>query len=354
MRFELEAGGATAPRAGKLSLAHGVVRTPAFMPVATRGAVKAVDMEDLRGLGAEMILANAYHLWQGPGPLHRFTGWERPILTDSGGFQAVSLARVGRARVVEEGVVFRRDDGDEVTLTPELAIDVQERLAPDVMMVLDQPVRFPDDAREGTARTIRWGERSLRSRSKAGPALFGIVQGGFDPDLRREAARATRELGFPGYGIGGLSLNEPAHLTQELTVAVTAELEPDKPRYLMGVGSEPELLRAVKDGVDLFDCVWPTRLARTGTVLVGAGRLNLVSHDARVDQGPLEPGCECPTCRRHSRAGLRYMFQRGEALAHRLLTIHNLHHVLHLMREARGAIVEDRWAGFMEARLGPN
>jgi queuine tRNA-ribosyltransferase len=357
LRFALQAGGPTEARAATLVLGHGALETPAFMPVGTRGTVKAVDVEDLRRLGPGMVLANAYHLWIAPGHapigaaggLHAWSGWSGNILTDSGGFQAVSLARSGRAVVDDDGVTF---DGGQA-LTPELAIEVQETLAPDVMMALDHPLEFPTrdvDAREAMERTHRWAARCAVAWSRGATELFGIVQGGFDPDLRRESARAIRALDLPGYGIGGLSLGEPRALTDELLRTVTAELENDKPRYLMGLGSEPELLTAIGAGADLFDCVWPTRLARTGAALVGSGRINLRGAAFAGDDGPLEPGCGCPACARHTRAQLRYLFLRGELLGYRLLTIHNLHHTLELMRHARAAILEGGYPEYVAAR----
>jgi queuine tRNA-ribosyltransferase len=356
MRFELLAGGATTARAGLLHLPHGTVETPAFMPVGTRGTVKAIDVEDLRRLRPGMILANAYHLSRAPGAgaiaarggLHAFMGWEGCLLTDSGGFQVVSLARQpeagGSAAVSDHGVEFRDAAGTRRTLTPEGAIEIQEALAPDVMMALDQPLFWPAGAAEAAdaaARTEAWARRCLQAWKRPGTALWGIVQGGFDPGLRRESARAIRALGFPGYGIGGLSLDEPPELQATLTRAVNAELEAEKPRYLMGLGSQAELLAAIAGGCDLFDCVWPTRLARTGTALVAGGRINLLNSAFAEDPGPLQEGCACPACdgSRHSRAQLRVLHLRGELLAHRLLTIHNLHHLLELMRRARTAIL---------------
>lgn len=351
MRFEVVASGPTG-RAGVLSLPHGDVPTPAFMPVATRGTVKAVDTEDLRELGADIVLGNAYHLWRAPGVealeaaggLHAFMGWSRPILTDSGGFQAVSLARAGTARVEEAGVRF--DDGG--LLTPEAAVELQQRMGADIAMALDQPLDFPagvDAQLEATARTHRWAERCRAAWDPRQGALFGIVQGGFDAALRRESAAAIRALDFPGYGIGGLSMKEPPEVMAPLLEAAVAGLEPHKPRYLMGVGSGPELVASVASGVDLFDCVWPTRLARTGTVLVAGGRYNLLNTRFAEDAAPLEEGCDCPACRRHSRAGARYMFQRGELLGLRLLTLHNLHHLLALLRGLRATIMAGAAAG---------
>ena len=340
--FELQAGAHGEGGPACSASRRGTVQTPAFMPVATRGTVKAVDTEDLRGIGAEIVLSNAYHLWQAPGVeaieaaggLHAFMGWPGPILTDSGGFQAVSLARTGKAEVVEEGVRF--DAGG--LLTPEAAVEVQQRLGADIAMVLDQPLDYPAsraDAMAAMERTHRWAARSRQAWDPARGALFGIVQGGFEPDLRAESARAVRDLGFPGYGIGGLSMKEPAEMMGALLAPALAELEAGKPRYLMGVGSEPELVAAVAAGIDMFDCVWPTRLARTGTALVPGGRLNLLNRRFTDDPGPLQEGCGCPACRQFPRAALRYMFQRGEMLGHRLLTLHNLTRVLEVLREAR-------------------
>jgi queuine tRNA-ribosyltransferase len=333
------------------------------MPVGTRGTVKAVDTEDLRRLGVEILLGNAYHLWQAPGAdavaaaggLHQWMGWGGNALTDSGGFQAVSLARAGVATVDDDGIAFATDSGVQ-RLTPEGAIEVQEKLAPDIMMALDQPLYFTataEAARSATERTHRWAERCLGAWRRGRSELFGIVQGGFDGDARAASAAAIRALGFPGYGIGGLSLGEDPRLSLELTLAVNAVLEPDKPRYLMGVGSEPEVLRAIGAGVDMFDCVWPTRLARTGAILAGAGRVNIRGQALADEHGPLEAGCGCIACVRHSRAQVRYLFMRGELLGHRLLTIHNLHHLLDLLRQARLAILAGGYADFVRSRLGP-
>ena len=333
------------------------------MPVGTRGTVKAIDSEDLRRLGPGMVLANAYHLWTAPGPeviagaggLHAFTGWHGNILTDSGGYQAVSLERAGSAFVDEEGVRFRDGAGEERLLSPEVAIEVQEQLAPDVMMALDQPLAYPattSEAAMATERTHRWAERCLRAWRRRDTALFGIVQGGFDPGLRLQSARTTGAMGFPGHAIGGLSLGEPVELADELLPVVTAELAVDKPRYLMGVGSEPEMLRAIAMGVDLFDCVWPTRLARTGSALVGAGRINIANAAHAEAPAPLEEGCGCLACAGHSRAQMRYLFLRGELLAYRLLTIHNLHHTLEMTRLARAAILAGRFDEFRSQRSG--
>jgi queuine tRNA-ribosyltransferase len=334
------------------------------MPVGTRGTVKAIDSEDLRRLNPGMVLANAYHLWLAPGAevvagaggLHAFTGWQGNLLTDSGGYQAVSLSRAGAAEVGEEGVRFRDAAGAERLLSPEVATTVQEQLAPDVMMALDQPVAYPastSEAAMATDRTHRWAERCLKAWSGGPTALFGIVQGGFDPGLRLGSAQTIDAIGFPGYAIGGLSLGEPVELANELLPVVTGELAVDKPRYLMGVGSEPEMLQAIALGVDLFDCVWPTRLARTGSALVGAGRINIANAVHAETRAPLEDGCGCMACSNHSRAQLRYLFLRGDLLGYRLLTIHNLHHTLEMTRLARVAILAGKFDEFRARRVGP-
>jgi queuine tRNA-ribosyltransferase len=357
--FELVAGGATEPRAGRLTLPHGVVETPAFMPVGTRGTVKALDMVDLAGLGPGMVLANTYHLWTDPGHqvvavaggLHAWTGWDGNFLTDSGGYQVVSLAKLGRAVVDDDGVVF---DGSR-RLTPEDAVAVQQALGPDVMMVLDQPVGFPASHQEtaaATRRTHDWAARCHAVWPQSGSELWGIVQGGFDLALRRESAHALREMDFPGYAIGGLSLGEPRGATGECLDACTTGLPVNRPRYLMGVGTEREMLEAIAAGVDLFDCVWPTRLARTGAAVVGAGRVNLLSSRHAADPGPLEAGCACPACARHTRAQLHHLLRRGELLGYRLLTLHNLHHTLELARGARRALLDGAFDEFVNARLG--
>ena len=249
---------------------------------------------------------------------------------------------------------FRDPQGEVRNLSPEVATAVQEQMAPDVMMALDQPVRYPaarGPAEAATERTHRWAARCLDAWSRGPTELFGIVQGGFDPELRRQSARAIDAMGFAGNALGGLSLGEPPSLGRDLAVVVNQELAADKPRYLMGVGSEPELLDAIAAGVDLFDCVWPTRLARTGSALVGPGRINISNAAHSEDSNPMEGGCACAACRRHSRAQLRYLFLRGELLAYRLLTIHNLHHTLELTRLARAAILAGEFAQFQTARI---
>jgi queuine tRNA-ribosyltransferase len=353
--FELLARDGEA-RSGRLSTAHGVVETPAFMPVATYGAVRGVAPDELARAGAQILLANTYHLHERPGEevvarcggLHGFTGWRGPWLTDSGGYQVTSLA--GSARVDEDGVTFASPlDGSRRQLTPERAVEIQEALGSDIAMVLDECVPVAGDEggarrRAAMQRTLRWAARSRRARRRADPWLFGIVQGGDDPRLRRESARATCEIGFDGYAHGGLGLGEDAAARTELVAAAQAELPPAAPRYLMGLGRPQDLLDAITAGVDLFDCVLPTRHARHGVLFTGAGLLRLRNARYRDDPEPPEPGCDCPTCTRFSRAYLRHLLRAGESLAARLASLHNLRFYLRLLERAREAIGQGRLA----------
>ena len=333
-------------RAGVLHTPHGQVPTPAFMPVGTRAAVRGVDVDDLTAVGTQMVLANTYHLMLRPGAaiieaiggLHDFWGWGGPILTDSGGYQIFSL----RPRITENGAEFRSTyDGSGVSLSPEEAVKIQEALGPDIAMVLDVCVGLPatpEIVRAGLELTLRWAERSLGRHQRPDQALFGIVQGGIDPDLRAQSARATAALGFPGFGIGGLSVGEtPAERAVALSAAL-AELPPAKPRYVMGLGDPTGVLDAVMRGADLFDCVWPTRLARHGRVLTAGGDFNLRRAQFSSDSLPLEPGCPCRTCQTHNRAYLRHLLASNELSAFRLLSVHNLHYTLALLHGARQAI----------------
>lgn len=343
-------------RTGTLTTPHGEVRTPAFMPVGTRAAVKAVDPADLVNLGAEIVLANTYHLMLRPGSsvveemggLHRFMGWDRPILTDSGGFQIFSLD----PEVDEEGATFRSVyDGDAVRLSPEEAISIQERLGADIIMVLDVCVGLPAPdvvVEEGMKRTLRWAERCLAAHSRRDQALFGVVQGGVDPELRMTSAEQTAALGFPGFGIGGLSVGETAEQRNQALEAAVSSLPEDKPRYVMGLGDTQGLLDAISRGADLFDCVIPTRLARHGKVLTREGDFNLKTATYETDEAPLDEGCGCHTCSNHSRAYLRHLVRTGELSAHRLLTIHNLAYTMDLVAGAADAIAEGRLDDFIE------
>lgn len=335
-----------AARTGWLDTRHGRLRTPLFMPVGTRAAVKAVDVGDLENLGVGLVLANTYHLMLRPGAdiiaglggLHDFMGWKGAILTDSGGFQIFSLD----PRIEESGATFRSVyDGSRVHLTPEDAVFKQEMMGPDIAMVLDVCVGLPapnEVVEAEMRRTLRWAERCLSAHRRPDQALFGIVQGGVDPALRAESAAATAALGFPGFGIGGLSVGETVPERDRALEAAVAELPADKPRYVMGLGDPEGLLAAIARGADMFDCVIPTRLARHGRVLTSKGDFGVKRSEYRDDPLPIDPECPCPTCARHSRAYLRHLFKSGEMTGHRLLTIHNLWYIHGLMAGAAEAI----------------
>ena len=355
--FELEATDGRA-RAGRLSTAHGEVETPAFMPVGTAGAVKAVTPEELRACGAQIVLGNTYHLELRPGHevvrdlggLHRFMSWDGPILTDSGGFQVLSLA--GMNRIEEEGVRFRSHlDGSEHLLTPEKSMQIQEALGSDVAMVLDICPPLPSSREaieEAVDRTTRWARRSLEAYR--GPGVpFGIVQGGTDRGLRERSAREILALDFPGHAIGGVAVGEPAEAIADVAGFTAGLLPPDRPRYLMGIGRPQDLVEAVAVGIDLFDCVMPTRNARNGQLFTSTGKLNIKRSEFRRDPDPLDADCSCEACTRYSRAYLRHLFVSGEILSMRLNTIHNLTYYLRLMREMRAAIAGGTFASFRSA-----
>jgi queuine tRNA-ribosyltransferase len=326
------------------------------MPVATHGSVKGLTPVQIKETGAEMILSNAYHLWLRPGcdvietagGLHRFAGWDAPILTDSGGYQVFSLAAL--ARVTDEGVTFRSHiDGSAHALTPEGVIRAQERLGSDVAMILDECP--PGDADRSTVtaateRTARWAARAVAARTRPDQAVFGIVQGGTHLDLRAESARTMVGLGFDGYAIGGLSVGEPRPDTWRVAAETTPQLPVDQPRYFMGAGTPTDLVRLVDAGVDLFDCVLPTRLARNGTLFTSQGSM-VIRHARHVaDPRPLDEACECYTCRHFSRAYLRHLFMAREPLAVTLNTLHNVTYYQSLMRRMRDAIASDTFAAF--------
>jgi queuine tRNA-ribosyltransferase len=342
--------GTTRARLGRLELPHGVVETPQFMPVGTNATVKALDPDDLRGAGATIILSNTYHLYLRPGHeriarlggLHAFMAWDRPILTDSGGFQVVSL---GDLRVVDEdGVTFRSHlDGSVHRFTPEHAIGVQEALGADVAVAFDQPVRPVASSRaevaDATARTHRWAERSLAAHARPDQALFGIVQGGLEPDLRAESARFIASLPFDGICLGGLAGDETAAQREAaIDVAVDALVDDSRPRYLMGLGTPIDLLEAVHHGIDLFDSVLPARVARNGQLWIPDGRLNMRNERFRDDPRPVQDDCPCPLCSRFSRAYLAHLFRAQELLAYRLATCHNLTFTLDFMARIRSAL----------------
>ena len=358
-----------AARRGVMTTAHGEVQTPAFMPVGTQGAVKGVTHQDLERLGVEILLGNTYHLFLRPGDdliarrggLHRFIGWQRPILTDSGGYQVFSLA--ARCVVDEEGARFRSHlDGSLHVLTPERAADIQAQLGSDVAMVLDECLASPADLAAATSsmrRTLRWAARA-RERMEAlraggvpdvtvtnpGQAQFGIVQGSVFPELREESARATVALGFEAYAIGGLSVGEPTDVMYDMVARTTPCLPADRPRYLMGAGTPEDLVESVARGVDLFDCVLPTRNGRNGQLFTADGRINIRNARYAEDDQPPDPACRCYTCRTCSRAYLRHLLLAGEMTAATLNTLHNLHFYLDTMRRIREAIVFGSFENF--------
>ncbi len=341
-------------RAGMLHTPHGAIDTPAFMPVGTRGTVKTVDAEDLERAGADIVLANTYHLMLRPGSdvvaelgeLHGFMSWSGPILTDSGGYQVFSL----EPEISEDGVAFRSTyDGSRVELTPERAVGIQEELGADVAMILDVLIGLPatrEDTLAAMELTLRWARRALDAKRRDDRALWGIVQGGSDPELRSRSAAATAELGFPGFGIGGLSVGEAPPARNAAVEAVVPELPEEAPRYVMGLGDTEGILDCVARGVDMFDCVLPTRLARHGKVLSADGDFSIKRAEWARDTSPIDPNCDCVACRRYSRGHLRHLFATKEFLGPRLLSIHNLTYTLHLMQRIRHAIAGGKFESF--------
>jgi queuine tRNA-ribosyltransferase len=335
-------------RRGTLTLAHGVVETPIFMPVGTVGSVKTLTPADLEELGASIILGNTYHLFLRPGTevlksfggLHNFITWPKPILTDSGGFQIFSLATLNK--LAEDGAHFQSHlDGSKLLLTPELAVEIQEIIGSDIHMVLDECTPYPatlEQALHSMERSMRWAARCRKAKSRAELCQFGIVQGGVYPELRRRSCQALMDIGFEGYAIGGLSVGETK---DEMTTTVdvcTAVLPQDQPRYLMGVGTPLDIVEAVARGIDMFDCVMPTRNGRNGSLFTSLGRVNIKNQKHRLDDSPLDPACACYTCRTFSRAYLRHLFIAGEITALRLFSLHNLTYYLHLMSDIRSSI----------------
>lgn len=342
------------PRRGRITTSHGTIETPVFMPVGTQATVKTLSPADLREVGAQIILGNTYHLYLRPGAelvqeaggLHSFMSWDRPILTDSGGFQVFSLAKL--RKISEEGVSFRSHlDGSAHFLTPERVMAIENALGADIIMCFDECIPYPADytyARNSTALTTRWARRCREAHRRPDEqALFGIVQGGMYADLRRESAASLVELDFPGYAIGGLSVGEPKELMLEMLEVTTPELPVEKPRYLMGVGSLDYVVEAIDRGVDMFDCVLPTRLARHGTALTATGRLVIKNAEYARDFSPLDSSCDCYVCRTFSRAYLRHLFAAREILGLRLITYHNLYFMLEVMQEIRQAIEAGRF-----------
>jgi queuine tRNA-ribosyltransferase len=359
--FDIEATSGLA-RAGCLQTAHGVVETPVFMPVGTKGSVKALDPQEVRDLGAQIILGNTYHLHFRPGEeliaelggLHRFIGWDGPILTDSGGFQVFSL-RDTAASIDGDGVTFRSVyDGSLARFTPEHAMGVQAALGSDIAMAFDEcPPGTADRAAVADAvdRTGRWAARCLDVEPAPGQLRFGIVQGGTHLDLRERSAAQITALPFDGFAIGGLSVGEEREPMFTVTERTAAMLPAKRPRYFMGIGDPEGIVRVIGAGVDMFDCVLPTRLGRTGSAITWEGRLNLKNARFARDPQPIEPDCSCPCCSRFTRAYVRHLITQGEIFGLRLLTVHNIAFLLDLVRAARAAIVEDRYPVFMEASL---
>ncbi len=354
LRFALEAQDGAA-RAGRLLTAHGEAETPLFMPVGTAGTVKAMTADAVRSTGARVVLANTYHLMLRPGAdrvaalggLHRFMDWPGPILTDSGGFQVMSLAKL--RNIDEQGVTFRSHiDGSAHLLTPERATDIQHQLDATITMAFDECTPFPAthaEARASMELSMRWADRSRRAFfARAGYGQFGIVQGGVYPDLRALSAAAIAALGFEGHAIGGLAVGEGQAAMFSVLEATVPLLDPDRPRYLMGVGTPADMIGAIARGIDMFDCVIPTRSGRMARAYTAAGMLNLRNARHADDASPLDADCTCPACARHSRAYLHHLFRVGEMLGPMLLTWHNLHYYQQLMRQLRAAIVAGRFA----------
>lgn len=347
MQFELLTT-AGAARRGRLSFARGVVETPAFMPVGTYGTVKAMTPEEVRELGADIVLGNTFHLMLRPGvdvirahgDLHDFMHWQRPILTDSGGFQVFSLGKL--RKISEQGVEFRSPvNGDAVFLGPEQSMAVQRALGSDIVMIFDECTPYPAteaQARESMALSLRWARRSRDAHGDSPAALFGIVQGGMYPELRRESLRGLTDIGFDGYALGGLSVGEPKPLREQILDTVLPLMPAQRPRYLMGVGTPEDIVEAVCRGVDMFDCVLPTRNARNGFLFVRAGLIRIRNSRYADDTRPLDEECDCYTCRNYSRAYLRHLDKCKEILGARLNTIHNLYYYQKLMNDLRAAI----------------
>jgi queuine tRNA-ribosyltransferase len=346
----------TGARAGEFLTPHGAVKTPVFMPVGTQATVKAMTPRELKEIGTQILLGNTYHLYLRPGAelvadaggLHRFMGWDRPILTDSGGFQVFSLARLGK--ISDEGVKCRSHiDGSLHMMSPEWAMEVQQLLGSDIAMCFDQCVPYPctrEDALRALERTTLWARRSKDAHRRGDQALFGIVQGSAFDDLRLRSARELAELDFVGYGIGGLSVGEPHSDMYRILDLLSPVMPAEKPRYLMGVGYPPNIVEGIARGVDMFDCVLPTRNGRNGTLFTSFGRVNIKAKKYERDFSPVDPECDCYLCRNFTRAYLRHLYQAGEILAARLCTWHNLRFTLSLAERAREAILAGGFPAF--------
>ncbi|MGI6648008.1 MAG: tRNA guanosine(34) transglycosylase Tgt [Bacillota bacterium] len=346
----------TGARLGRLTTPHGVADTPVFMPVGTQATVKTMTPDEVAGLGAKIILSNTYHLYLRPGAdivqeaggLHRFMNWPGVVLTDSGGFQVFSLGEL--RKIEEEGVTFRSHlDGSTHFLSPEKSIQIQMSLGADIIMAFDECTPYPcsyEYAKASLERTTRWARRCQAAHTRSDQALFGIVQGGVFPELRVQSARELIELDFPGYGIGGLSVGEPKPLMYEMLECTVPLLPQHRPRYLMGVGSPDCLVEGVSRGIDLFDCVLPTRIARNGTAMTSRGKLVIRNAIYARDFQPIDPECSCYTCQNYTRAYIRHLLKANEVLALRLMTTHNLFYLLNLMQQMRDALNENRFPAF--------
>ncbi len=345
-------------RRGQLSFPRGTIETPAFMPVGTYGTVKSMKPEDIKALGAEIILGNTFHLMLRPGTeviqqhgdLHDFMHWDKPILTDSGGFQVFSLAKM--RKITEEGVHFRSPvDGRKILLSPEFSMQIQRELGSDIVMIFDECTPYPatrTEARESMELSLRWAKRSKEAHADNPSALFGIVQGGMFSDLRKTSSQELINIGFDGYAIGGLSVGEPKQERDTVLETTTPLLPADKPRYLMGVGKPEDIVESVKRGIDMFDCVIPTRNARNGFLFTRYGRINIRNSQYKLDTGPIDKKCNCYTCQNYSRSYLRHLDKCKEMLGAHLNTIHNLHYYQELMRDIRSAIENKQYDEFVE------
>ncbi len=352
-KFEvLKKSNENAARTGRVTTSHGIIETPIFMPVGTQATVKSMTPEELKEIKAQIILSNTYHLYMRPGHelveeaggLHKFMNWDLPILTDSGGFQVFSLGPM--RKISEEGVAFRSHiDGSKHFISPEKAVKIQTALGSDIIMAFDECPPFPAErqyVKDSLERTTRWAKRCKDAHKNTGnQTLFGIVQGGMYKDLRKQSAEELMDLDFEGYALGGLSVGEPKHLMYEMLEHTTPLLPEDKPRYLMGVGSPDCLFEGVERGVDMFDCVLPTRLARNGTAMTSKGRISIKQARFTRDFSPLDPECDCYTCRNYSKAYLRHLYKSNEILSSRLFSYHNLYFLIKIMERIRKAIEED-------------
>jgi queuine tRNA-ribosyltransferase len=360
-RFEvLKKDSATGARLGRIYTPHGEVNTPVFMPVATQGTVKSLVPETVRELGAEMILSNTYHLYLRPGHeiinhvggLHKFMNWDAPILTDSGGFQIFSLSSL--RKITNDGVTFQSHiDGSRHLITPEVSVEIQEGLRSDIVMCLDECTPYPaslEESAKSLEMTVNWARRCKIAKKDNGQALFGIIQGGIYPALRQKAMEEIcLKIGFDGYALGGLSVGEPKEIMLEIVETSAPHLPEDKPRYLMGVGTPEDIVACVDCGIDMFDCVIPTRCARNGLLFTNQEKVVIKNARYKNDHSPVDSTCDCYTCRNYSRAYLRHLFMAGEILAIVLNTIHNVRYYMHLMERIRTAIRDGRYAAFKKA-----